>query len=574
MRLPPEKLRVILVGMNLIQPKQFDQVVAEAQRLREPVEKILVLKNYLSEEQLMQLVAEALKVPLVKLKEQKITTESLNILPENLAREHLAIVFGQEKDRVKVALSNPSDLEIINFVQKKTGLKAEVYLASDSDLKRSLMLYRRGLYKDFAKIINENVTQLTASGENMALAAERLPVVKTIDSLIEFAVAEEASDIHIEPQEAEIIIRFRVDGQLRDIITLPRLALDALVARIKYLTNLKIDEHRKPQDGRFKMGVGGERFAFRVSIIPTYHGEKMVLRLLPEESKRYSLEDLGLKGKNLQIIKQAIESPHGMILVTGPTGSGKTTTLYTILNMLNTEDVNISTVEDPIEYSIERVNQIQVNPGVGISFANGLRSILRQDPDIIMIGEIRDTETAEIAVHSALTGHLVLSTLHTNDAAGTLPRLIDMNIQPFLIASTVNIAVAQRLVRRLCPMCMESYKVDLKALSSQQADVDFQAALNHLAKQGSITKKDWSNLRFYRGKGCDRCGGSGYRGRIGIYEVLEIDDRIRELISARKDASVISQAAMAGGMKTMLEDGIEKALEGQTSINEVLRVVR
>ncbi len=574
MRLAPEKLRVILIGMGLITPQQFDAVVVEAKRLREPVERILVTKNYLSEEQLMQLIAEALKVPLIKLREQKITTDILNILPEKLARDHQAVVFGQDKDVIKVALSNPEDLEVINFIQKKTGRKVEIYLAGDSDLRRALMLYRQGLYKDFAKIINENVAQLNASGENMALAVEKLPVVKTIDSLIEFAVAEEASDIHIEPQESEIIIRFRVDGQLRDIISLPRLALDALIARIKYLTNLKIDEHRKPQDGRFKMGVGGERFAFRVSIIPTYHGEKMVLRLLPEESKRYSLEDLGLKGKNLDIIKRAIERPHGMLLVTGPTGSGKTTTLYTVLNMLNTEDVNISTVEDPIEYSIERVNQIQVNPGVGISFANGLRSILRQDPDIIMIGEIRDTETAEIAIHSALTGHLVLSTLHTNDAAGTLPRLIDMGIQPFLISSTVNVAVGQRLVRRLCPLCMESYKVDLKSLSSRQAGIDLEAALNHMVKLQVIAKKDWSNLRFFRSKGCDRCGGSGYRGRVGIYEVLEINDKIRELIAERKDSSVIAEAAVAAGMQTMLEDGIQKAFEGQTSIDEILRVIR
>jgi type IV pilus assembly protein PilB len=570
----PKKLRIILVGMNLLSEKQFADAEKLAARTRRPLSDVLVSKNYLTEDQLVQLIAEQEKLPHVKLSDQKITEDVLNLLPEKVARDKMAIPFAKDKSKVKVAMTDPTDLETINYIRKKAGLEVEPYLAADGDINKALMLYRRGLYKDFAKVIDQNVSQLgTAGVENVAQAIEQMPVVKIIDSLIEYAIAEDASDIHIEPQGEQVIVRFRVDGRLRDVLELPQLALAPIVARIKYLTNLKIDEHRKPQDGRFKKEIEGSRFSFRVSIIPAYHGEKIVIRILPEEAKRFSLEDLGLDGKNLDIVKGVIKSPNGMLLVTGPTGSGKTTTLYTILQMLNQEDVNISTVEDPIEYGMDRVNQIQVNPGVGISFANGLRSILRQDPDIIMIGEIRDSETAEIAIHSALTGHLVLSTLHTNDAAGTLPRLIDMGVEPFLIASTVNVAIAQRLVRKLCPHCMESYQIDMKSLVSRDKSVDFEGALKHLADQGLVAKGEMKKLRFYRGKGCKQCGDSGYRGRIGIFEVLEISDDIRELIVDRKDSSVIAQRAIDNGMGTMLEDGIQKAFEGKTSIDEVLRVV-
>ncbi len=572
MHIEPSKLKTLLLGMNLISEKQFADVEKKAKQGRESIENILISQNYINEDQLAQLIAENLAIPFVKLKNLKITPDTLSILPENMARERMAIVFEKDKNRVKVAMSDPKDLDTINFIRKQTGLDVEPYLATDSEIRKALMLYRRGLYKEFSKIINENVAQL--AGEEGMKAVEKVPVVKILDSLIEFAVAEDASDIHIEPHAEGVIVRFRVDGRLRDVITLPKIAHDPLIARIKFLTNLKIDEHRKAQDGRFKKSVEGQKISFRVSIIPTYHGEKVVMRLLPEEAKKFSLQELGITGKNLEIVKKTMKTPTGMLLVTGPTGSGKTTTLYTILNMLNDEETNISTIEDPIEYSMDRVNQIQVNPGVGISFANGLRSILRQDPDIIMVGEIRDSETAEIATHSALTGHLVLSTLHTNDAAGTLPRLIDMGIEPFLIASTVNIAIGQRLVRRLCPMCMESYNLDTPAISSMKRETDMEATLKRLQERGVIRKKDISSIRFYKGKGCDQCGGTGFRGRIGIYEILEITPDIKELIAQQADAGKIRDKAIADGMMTMLEDGIQKALEGQTTIDEVLRVIR
>jgi len=572
MNIEPSKLKTLLVGMNLVTDKEFADAEKKAKQTKQKLVDVLISQNYINEDQLGQLVAENLGLPFVKLKNLNIKPDTLAILPENMARERMAIVFEKDKDRVKVAMSDPKDLETINFIRKQTGLEVDPYLATDGEIRRGLMLYRRGLYQEFSKIINENVAQL--AGEEGVKAVEKVPVVKILDSVIEFAVAEEASDIHIEPHSEGVVVRFRVDGRLRDIITLPRIAHDPLIARIKFLTNLKIDEHRKAQDGRFKKSVEGQKISFRVSIIPTYHGEKVVMRLLPEEAQTYSLQELGITGHNLEVVKKTMKTPTGMLLVTGPTGSGKTTTLYTVLNMLNDEETNISTIEDPIEYSIDRVNQIQVNPGVGISFANGLRSILRQDPDIIMVGEIRDSETAEIATHSALTGHLVLSTLHTNDAAGTLPRLLDMGIEPFLIASTVNIAVGQRLVRRICPTCMESYNLDAGAISSIKKETDMEATLNRLAERGVIRKKDLSSLRFYKGNGCDQCGGTGYRGRIGIYEILEMKEDIRELVSSQADAGKIKEQAIKNGMITMLEDGIQKALEGKTTIDEILRVIR
>ncbi|MFC1721997.1 GspE/PulE family protein [Patescibacteria group bacterium] len=572
MYIEPDKLKMILIGMNLITDEEFTAAEKKSKQAKQDVQDVLIANNYINEDQLLQLISEHLKIPFVKLKNLKITPNTLAILPENMARERMAIVFDKDKSNVKVAMQDPSDLDTINFIRKQTGLDVKPYLATDGDIRKAMMLYRRGLYKEFSKIIQENVSQL--AGEEGVKAVEKVPVVKILDSVIEYAVAEDASDIHLEPHLEGVVVRYRVDGRLRDVITLPKIAHDPLIARVKYLTNLKIDEHRKAQDGRFKDEVEGQKISFRVSIIPTYHGEKVVMRLLPEEAQKYSLQELGIMGRNLEIVQKTMKSPHGMIMVTGPTGSGKTTTLYTILNMLNDEETNISTIEDPIEYSLDRINQIQVNPEVGISFVNGLRSILRQDPDIIMIGEVRDSETAEIAIHSALTGHLVLSTLHTNDAAGTLPRLIDMGIEPFLIASTVNIAIAQRLVRRLCPTCMESYSLDAKAITSLKRETDIDYTLKKLAERGVVSQKGLKSLRFYKGKGCDQCGGTGFRGRLGIYEILEVTTKIRELITTKSDADKIHQEALREGMITMLEDGIQKAFEGLTTIDEVLRVIR
>ena len=383
-------------------------------------------------------------------------------------------------------------------------------------------------------------------------------MVKILNTLLEYANAERASDLHIEALEDGLLIRFRVDGVLRDIITLPKSVNAAIVARIKILSSLKIDEHRVPQDGRFKFQVDDRYIALRVSIIPGFYGESVVLRLLAETARPMGLEELGLSHQNLKLVRNNVTQPHGMILVTGPTGSGKTTTLYSVLNMLNDSKVKICTIEDPIEYGITRVNQIQVNTLTGLTFAKGLRSLLRHDPDIIMVGEIRDKETAEIAIHSALTGHLVLSTLHTNDAAATIPRFLDMGAESYLVASTVRLIIAQRLVRKICQTCITEYTPKPEILTQLKTELNLQ----------NIQQK------FYKGGGCGECGKSGYKGRIGIFEVLQSDPEIHDLTIKRSSADQLHAQAIKNGMIPMLQNGISKVASGITTIEEVLRVVR
>ena len=411
---------------------------------------------------------------------------------------------------------------------------------------------------------------------NLKKLAENLPIVRIVDTLLEYAIFEGASDIHIEPEEKDVIARYRVDGILRTVMTLPKNVQPGIIARIKILANLKVDEHRLPQDGRFKISAKEYKVSFRVSIIPTFDGEKIVMRLLSEKAQVLTLEQLGLQPSALETIKRNISKPHGMILVTGPTGSGKTTTLYTVLNILNTPKVNISTIEDPIEYRMPHINQSQVSPKIGYTFAMGLRAFLRQDPDIIMVGEIRDEETAEIAVHAAMTGHLVLSTLHTNDAVTTLPRLSEMGIPSFLIASTTNIIIAQRLVRKICTNCIQSYKLDKQTVEELTQQLDIPRILNKLEKEKIIAdaEKGLESLLFYRGKGCKRCNNQGYKGRIGIYETLEIDEKISELILQKAPINEIKKHAEESGVLSIVEDGFIKAKNGITTIEEIMRVTK
>jgi type IV pilus assembly protein PilB len=415
-----------------------------------------------------------------------------------------------------------------------------------------------------------------ATGEDLKKLAADLPVVRIVDTLLEYAVFEDASDIHIEPEEKEINVRYRVDGILRHVMTLPKNVQQGISARIKILANLKVDEHRLPQDGRFKINNKEYKVSFRVSIIPTFDGEKIVMRLLKEKAQILSLEQLGFQQSSLEMIKRNIEKPHGMILVTGPTGSGKTTTLYTVLNILNTPEVNICTVEDPIEYRMAHVNQSQVNAKIGFTFASGLRSLLRQDPDIIMVGEIRDQETAEIAIHAAMTGHLVLSTLHTNDAVTTLPRMADMGVASFLIASTTNLIIAQRLVRKICPNCIQSYNLDKPAVDELGKILNVDEIIIALKKVKVIANNQdkFESLLFYRGKGCKQCNGTGYKGRLGIYETLEITPDIAELIMKKATEKEIKDAALKQDMITMIEDGFIKAKNGITTIEEIMRVTK
>ena len=418
--------------------------------------------------------------------------------------------------------------------------------------------YKRGISEDFEKVISENLKKAAPEDEDLARAAERVPIVKILDTIFSYAISEKASDIHIETMEGDVVVRFRIDGMLRDVLKLKRGIEPAIVARIKILSNLKIDEHRIPQDGRYKFNVDDDIVSLRISIIPGFFGENVVMRLLRESNRPASLEELGLSGSNLEILRRNISKPHGMILVTGPTGSGKTTTLYSVMNILNTIEVKICTIEDPIEYGMHRVTQIQVNPKTGLDFASGLRALLRHDPDIMMVGEIRDKETAQIAINSALTGHLVLSTLHTNTAAGAIPRFLDMGVEDFLLASTLNVIMAQRLVRKICANCIVKYDPE-------------KSVKDRLSKDLNVDLKD---QKFYKGRGCELCGGKGYAGRVGIYEVLETTEKIRDLITNKSTSDEIQKEAQVEGMINMLQDGLDKVASGSTTIEEVMRVVR
>lgn len=559
MSILPEKLKEIVVREGYVSEKEFDQAAKAAKDVGRPLEDILIFRGLVNEQSLGQLIAEYYKVPFVSLRHRIIPLETLGVIPEKLARSHRVLPFEKTEKELHLAMEDPEDFEAMEFVKRQTGLKIKPFLATPEAITKALSQYKKNILTEFKKIITENIKKTKIlDSKDLSKVAIDLPVVKILDTLLQYAAAERASDLHIELLADGLVIRFRIDGILHDIITLPKEVHPALIARIKILANLKIDEHRIPQDGRFKFQIDEDYISLRVSILPAFYGENAALRLLFESARPLSLEELGLSGKNFNLLSENIKKPHGMILVTGPTGCGKTTTLYSILNILNTAEVKICTVEDPIEYGIKRITQIQVNPVTGLTFSVGLRSLVRHDPDIIMVGEIRDRETVEMAIHSALTGHLVLSTLHTNDAAGAIPRLLDMGAEGFLVASTLNAIVAQRLIRRICTACIQRFKPEKEALK---------IFTTRFGKQ--IEKQD-----FYRGKGCEECGKSGYKGRAGIFEVLEVNDKIRELIAKKVPVEEIHKAALKEGMVSMLADGLDKIAAGITTIEEVLRVVQ
>jgi type IV pilus assembly protein PilB len=561
MKILPEKLKEIVLKAGFISEEDFNKAVRVAKELERPLVDVLIFRGLINEQSLGQLVAEHFKVPFAALRHKVIPLEILSLIPENSARSYKILPFEKTDKELHLAMEDPEDFEAIEFAKRQSGLKIKPFFATSEALTKGTSQYKKNIRQEFAKIITENVKKTKAkriTGKNLAKAASDVPVVKILDTILEYAIAERASDIHIELLEIELVVRYRIDGLLRDIVSLPREIHPAIVARVKVLTHLKIDEHRVPQDGRFKFQIAEDFISLRVSIIPAFYGENVVMRLLFESARPLSLEELGLQGKNFEILKRNIQEPNGMILVTGPTGCGKTTTLYSLLNILNSAEVKICTIEDPIEYSMSRVTQIQVNPTTGLTFSAGLRSLVRHDPDIIMVGEIRDKETVAMAIHSALTGHLVLSTLHTNDAPGAIPRLLDMGAEDFLVASTVNVVVAQRLVRRICTACIQRFKPSEKSLAPLK---------KRLGEK--IAKQD-----FYQGKGCDECGGKGYKGRVGIFEILEVDDQIRELIIKKVSSEEIKKAAQKAGMVTMLGDGLDKISSGITTIEEVLRVVQ
>ncbi len=567
LQIPNQKLKEILVKEDLISAENFDKLAIESKRMGQNMADVLVSQGIIKPDYFYTLVAKYVGVELVNLGGQAIEEKTLRKLSEDLARQKRALIFKEDSDgTLNVAMEDPSDLATIEFLEKNLKAKIRPFLATSDDLNRGFAFYGRHLTEDFKQIIEENIqASLRRKIGDVKEAAKDVPIVAIIDNILSYAVSLQASDIHIEILESLILIRYRIDGVLHEIIRMPKEVHPAIVARIKLLGSLKIDEHLKPQDGRFRHKVGPDIIDIRISIIPVFYGEKVEMRLLPSTQRPLSMEELGILEDTRKIIEENIKKTYGMVLVCGPTGSGKTTTLYSILNILNRPEVNIVTIEDPIEYDIKYVNQTQINPLAGITFANGLRSILRQDPNIIMVGEIRDEETAEISVHSALTGHLVLSSLHTNDAATSVPRLVDMKVVPFLVAAVLNVSIAQRLVRKICLNCIESYAIDK----------DMAAFLEKQLKEVNSYSKLTIPKFLYRGKGCAVCHNTGYRGRNGIYEVLNIDEEIRKLIVKPEFAlGDLNEVAKKKGMVTMFEDGLRKAALGMTTVEEVLRVIR
>jgi len=582
MRVDEGQLKIFITDSGLVAEKEIDATVKKAEKTGKSLKDIFLADGILSEDDLRRVEAHVLGIPFVNLKNHKIDYELLALIPEPIARRHNIIAFKKGEGALEVAMLDTDDLTAIDFVKKKVGLKILPRLTDKASIKSALLQYQKNLKAEFGDIIkNEAETLKTISeskeGEHMSeedlkKLAEDLPVVKIVDSLLRHAIVQNASDIHIESQEKELIVRYRIDGILHDAMVLPKAAGPGVTARIKVLSNLKLDEKRLPQDGRFKIEENEEKVSFRVSTIPTAFGEKTVMRLLRERASGFTLETLGFHGQGLEYIREATRQKTGMILVTGPTGSGKTTTLYTVLDILNTPEVNISTIEDPIEYQVARVNQTQVKPDIGFTFSHGLRALVRQDPDIILVGEIRDIETASLAVNASLTGHVVLSTLHTNSAAGAVPRLLDMGVEAFLLVSTVNVIVAQRLVRKLCSE-KEKYFLSKAEIEHLEEHANMDAILAEL-KEESIVEKNmtWGKIPFFKQKKSASCE-NGYAGRVGIHEILHVSPAIRDLVMKGSTAQEIEVQARKEGMMTMLEDGIFKAVQGITTIEEVLRVV-
>ncbi|HEY4497707.1 MAG TPA: GspE/PulE family protein [Candidatus Paceibacterota bacterium] len=557
-QISPSELKKILLGAGIIESAQFEHIHQEAKRTKHSLYQLLLEKGVIRDYELGQLVASANGYPFVRLEERELSPSVLRLLPEEVARNQLAIPFAETKTDISVAMESPEHGELVHNLEKETNKKVKVYYATERDIRSILPRYRKGFAQDFALLLE------THSKNAQGTQPSDPPVEELVNLILSYAYENKASDVHIEPLDESVVIRYRIDGILHEVGRFAKNIHELIVARIKIMAKLRIDEHRAAQDGELKTKDGVE---IRVSIVPITEGEKVVLRLLTARGMEFALTDLGVRAEDLGKINRNIERPHGMILATGPTGSGKTTTLYAILKAINTEKINIATIEDPVEYDIEGVNQIQVNPHTNLTFALGLRAIIRQDPDIIMVGEIRDNDTAGISVNAALTGHLVLSSLHANDAATTLPRLLDMDIEPFLIASTLNLVIAQRLVRKICNHCRESYLA-----STDKALWEKHPQLASLFR--SYSKKKLDAIRLYRGTGCSVCGHLGYQGRIGIFETLEISESIKKLVMVRASSDDIQKQAIQEGIKTMIEDGIDKALEGITTTEELVRVLK
>lgn len=553
-----DQIKDLVLKTGLITEKGLIELMEFARNSNISLGDALIEKDVVTDENLGILIADFLHIPFIILSKLSIPEEIFHIIPEKVARKQQIIPFAKDAEGLKVAMIDPRNVEIQNAIAKKTGVRVIPYLTTERDVDNVLRIYKKNLQKSFEQLLQKelgitDISKITADA----------PIEKIVNLLVEFGYQDKVSDIHIEPEEKDSLVRFRIDGVLHDVLFFPKNMHDRIISRIKILSKLRTDEHLSPQDGKMRIKLEQEDLDIRVSILPIADGEKAVLRLLASRFRQFSLIDLGMNEQDLKKVTAAYNKSYGMVLSTGPTGSGKTTSIYAILKILNTREKNITTIEDPVEYRIKGVNQINVNTKTDLTFANGLRSVLRQDPNIVFVGEIRDSETAGIAVNAALTGHLVLSTLHTNDAATALPRLIDMKVEPFLVASTVNIIIAQRLVRKICDMCRISYDINkTELIKNLPADIIHK----HFGEKAEV--------RLYRGRGCKICHSTGYSGRLGIFEVLEVSKDIRTLITEKNDSDVITKQAIKEGMTTMLDDGLNKVARGVTTIEEVLRVTK
>jgi len=559
----------ILLFEHILTPSQAEEIKVKAASLGKSHEEVLLSSGFTTSEKIAEAKAKLLGIPFISLSSASFSPLALSMIPRVIAERFLLIPFlFNEKTRVlSVAMANPVDLEALEFVRQKTGLSLKTFAASEEDLKKAIrQQYRQEIVGEVGEALKQTEElekTRTIDSREIAEIIKEAPIAKIVSTILEYAVSSRASDVHLEPQEDRIRVRYRIDGILYDRLSLPKTVQEAVISRIKILSNMKIDEHRSPQDGRFNFKVENNEVDLRISVMPTTFGEKIVMRLLRKSGGIPTLQELGLTGMSLKNLETAILRPHGIIIVCGPTGSGKTTTLYAVLEKLNTTRVNVMTLEDPVEYQMQGVNQVQINSAVDLTFATGLRSFLRQDPNIILVGEIRDKETTELAVQASLTGHLVFSTLHTSDAAGAIPRLTDLGAEPFLLSSTMNAVVGQRIVRKICVSCKESY------LPLRQITAEIRNVLGKL-----FPKPDNSEMKLYKGKGCDKCGGFGYLGRIGIFEVLPISTKISNLILEHPSSTTIEKEAVEEGMITMKQDGYLKVLAGITTPEEVIRVAQ
>lgn len=557
MLIPDDQIKSLILTVHLLDEKKLNEITDYAKNAQISLGDALIEKDIITDENLGILIADSLKIPFIVLSKISISEDVFRVIPERIARKYKVVPFAKDQDGLKIAMSDPTNTLIQELISRKTGLKVFAYLATERDIYNKLWIYRTDLQKTFDSLVSQ---ELKTAGKSNVVDA---PIAKIVDLIISYGYQDRVSDIHIEPEEKDTLVRFRIDGILHDVLFLPKKLHEQVSTRIKVLSTLRTDEHMTPQDGKMRLALEEEDLDIRVSILPLVYGEKLVLRLLASRFRQFSLVDLGMNEVDLAKVTKAFTKSFGMILSTGPTGSGKTTSIYSVLKIINTREKNITTIEDPVEYRIKGVNQIQTNVKTDLTFANGLRSILRQDPNVIFVGEIRDSETAGIAVNAALTGHLVLSTLHTNDAATALPRLTDMKVEPFLVASTVNVIIAQRLIRKICEMCKGSVDVNEEELMQNLPNETIQ---KHFGSK--------ENMRIYKGAGCEVCHFTGYAGRIGIFEVLEVTNSIRRLISEKNDSDVILKQAVKEGMTTMLDDGLSKVIKGLTTIEEVLRVTK